>query len=144
MIPSGRFIPEDEEKQLELIPMPKWIRDGRVYSSPPHHFESDFGPSETRTAGVMTMRNQIDRLKAAGTVQSAWRNAHFPPEESIPDDFIPPGYNPTELELIDEAKRVLNGKAANRAQARKQVAEAKVEAESASTESDDTPPDEAA
>jgi hypothetical protein len=71
----------------------------------------------------MTMKQQIDRIRAAGIVQGAWRRAHFPPDEAVPDDFVPPEYNPTEMDLIDEAKRVLNGKAANAAQARKQKAE---------------------
>lgn len=101
--------------------MPRWIRKGKVVSVPPHHKFGDFGPSEARTAGVMTMRQQIERLQAASFVQGEWKRAHFPGDVEVPDNFVPPAYNPSRLELLDEAKRVLNGKAVSRAEARKQI-----------------------
>lgn len=108
--------------------MPRWIRKGKVVTVPPHHKFGEFGVSEARTAGVMTMRQQIERLQAASFVQGEWKRAHFPAGAEVPDNFMPPAYNPTRLELLDEAKRVLNGKAATRAEARKQMDDEKVAA----------------
>lgn len=86
-----------------------------------HRTSKPFGETSTRTAGVMTMRQQIDRLRAAQIVQGAWKRKHFPADAQIPDDFWPPGYGMDEADALDAAKLVLRG--ISKGQARKMVAE---------------------
>lgn len=85
--------------------------------------EDNFGPSVTDTLGAMTHKQQIDRIMAAGRQLENWRRAHFPPGTDVPDDFVPPGYNPDYMDLVDEARQIVNGK--TRAAARVAVAEKK-------------------
>ena len=108
---------------------------------PPHHKEDNWGESETITVGAMTMKQQIQRIEAASMLHQEWKNAHFPGDAEVPDDFIPPGYNPTEMEIRDEQKRILDGKATSPGEARKQVHE-KAQADAAAAEAPPEPPPE--
>lgn len=86
-----------------------------------YYKEGPFEDSVVETAGYMSARQQIERLIAAGTINAAWKKAHFPPETDVPEDFVPPDYAPSELDIIDEARAVIAGK--TRAQARKDAYE---------------------
>lgn len=113
--------------------------DGRTFA------EGPFEESVVETAGYMTAQQQVQRLLAAGKLSDAWRKAHFPPDTDIPDDFVPPDYAPTELEILDEARMVVAGK--TRAQARKEISEREketVEAPEAPQATDSAQPEPAA
>lgn len=87
--------------------MPRWY-DVQDFDRT-RHSPKAFGPSETETAGAMTMKQQIDRLRAASIVQGNWRRSKYPPAETLPDDFVPPEYGMDAMDAVDAARRVVNG-----------------------------------
>lgn len=119
--------------------MPKWIVDEQMITENErdHHQAKGFGDSETAIAGAMTMKQQIDRLRAAQIVQGNWRRAHFPPNTEIPDDFIPPEYGVDEMDAIVAARKVINGLAL--AQARQEAVDQRKAKEQAQTEPEPEP-----
>lgn len=91
-----------------------------------HHggMQNNFGESKVEDRAWLSNKAQIDRLMAAGLMQQHWETAHFAEIAEVPDDYVPPNYAPTELEILAEARAILAGKTA--AEARKAVAEAAV------------------
>ncbi len=89
------------------------------------------GDSIVETRGYMTLQQQIERALAAGILYEEWRKAHFPPDSSVPDDFEPEGYEPDEMDIMQEYQLLVDGR--TRAMARIEQAErkAKEEAEEA-------------
>jgi hypothetical protein len=110
--------------------MPRWYADA-IYERE-RHSPKDFGPSETETAGAMTMKQQIDRLRAAQIVQGNWRREKYPPVETLPDDFWPPEYGVDRMDAVDAARRVLRG--VNVAKARQEAVDARKAKEAAAAE----------
>ena len=84
-----------------------------------HHKPKGFGISVTETAGAMTMKQQIDRLRAAQIVQGHWKREKYPTAEELPDDFWPPEYGSDEMDAIMASRKVLNGM--QKAQARQEA-----------------------
>ena len=82
-------------------------------------------PSKTNRAGAMTKKQQIKRLMAQGQINAAWANGMFPGDGDIPDDFVPPDYQPDQMAVLDEARAVVKGhnEGAARAIAKKKMDE---------------------
>lgn len=85
--------------------------------TPTGYKPKEFGPTVTRTAGVMTLAEQVERLQAASVLQGAWRRAHygqpadFDPKGEPDGRMVPPSMYVDEHQLVDEARMVVNGMA---------------------------------
>lgn len=73
----------------------------------------------------MTNKQKIDRLLAGGVINANFREAHFPPNEDVPDEMYPPEQYPDEIDAITAARKMVAGQTARKA---REEAEAEREA----------------